>query len=54
MSEEHLTEVESSRLGDNPQAIILCDIIQDRILLNHLQKVVVEEVLNNVIHNKMN
>lgn len=36
MSEEHLTEVEYSRLGKNPQAIMLCDIIQDRLPLNHL------------------
>ncbi len=54
MSEEHLTEIESSRLSDNPQAIILCDIIQDRLLLNHLQRVVVEKVLNHTICNKGN
>ncbi len=54
MLEEYLTKVESSRLGDNPQAIILCDIIQDRLPLNHLQRVIVEEVLNYVICNKGN
>ncbi len=54
MSEEHLIKVESSHLDDNPQAIILCDIIQDRLSLNHLQRVVLEEVLNHVIRNKGN
>ncbi len=54
MSEEHLTEVESSRLGDNPQAIILCYIIQDRLSLNHWQRDVVEEVLNHAIRNEGN
>ncbi len=54
MSEEHLTEVESSRLGDNLQAIILCDIIQDQLLLNYLQKVGGEEVLNHAICNEGN
>ncbi len=54
MSEEHLTKVESSRLGDNPQAIILCDIIQDRLPLNHLQRVVIEEVLNHATCNEGN
>ncbi len=29
MSEEHLTKIESSRLSENPQAIVLCNIIQD-------------------------
>ncbi len=54
MSEEYLTEEKSSCLGNNLQAIILCDIIQDRLSLNHLQKVVVEEVLNHAILNKGN
>ncbi len=54
MPEEYLTKVESSRLGDNPQAIILCDIIQDQLPLNHLQRVVVEEVLNHAICNEEN
>lgn len=54
MLEEYLTKVESSRLSDNPQAIILYDIIQDRLFLNHLQRVIVEEVLNHAILNKGN
>ncbi len=54
MLEEHLTEVESSCLSNNLQAIILCDIIQDQLFLNHLQRVVVEEVLNHAIHNEGN
>lgn len=36
MSEKHLTKVEYNHLGENPQAIILYDIIQNRLLLNHL------------------
>ncbi len=54
MSEEHLTEVKSSRPGNNLQTIILCDIIQNRLSYNHLQRVVVEEVLNYAIRNKGN
>ncbi len=54
MSEEYLTEVESSCLGDNPQVIILSDIIQDRLPFNHLQIVVVDEVLNHTICNEGN
>ena len=54
MSEEYLTKIEYSHLSKNPQVIILYNIIQDRLSLNHLQKVVVEEVLNYVIFNKEN
>ncbi len=54
MSKEYLTKVESSCLGDNPQAIILCNIIQDQLPLNHLQRVVIEEVLNHTICNEEN
>ncbi len=54
ISEEHLTKIESSRLGNNLQAIILCDIIQDRLLLNYLQGVIIEEVLNHTICNERN
>ncbi len=54
MLEEYLTKVESIHLSDNPQAILLYDIIQDRLPLNHLQRVVVEEVLNHAIRNKGN
>lgn len=36
MLEEHLTKLEYNWLGQNPQAIILCDIIKDRLSLNHL------------------
>lgn len=52
MSKEFLTEMENDCLGENPQAIILCHIIQDRLLLNHLQRIVVEEALNHAIINK--
>ena len=51
MLEEHLTKIESSYFGDNPQTIILYNIIQDQILPNYLQKVVVEKVLNHAIFN---
>ncbi len=54
ISEKHLTKIESSRLDNNLQAIILCDIIQDRLPHNYLQRVVVEEVLNHAILNKGN
>ncbi len=54
MLEEHLTEVKFNRLDNNPKAIILCDITQDQLLLNHLQRVVVEKVLNHAIYNKEN
>lgn len=54
MSEEHLTKVEYNRLGENPQAVILCNIIQNRLPLNHLQRVVIEEALNHAIVNKGN
>ncbi len=54
MLEELLTEVEYNRLSKNPDVIILYDIIQDRLTLNHLQRVVVEEVLNHPILNKGN
>ena len=54
ISEEHLTKVEYNRLGKNPQAVILCDIIQNRLPLNHLQRVVVEKALNHAILNKGN
>ncbi len=54
MSKEHLTKIKSSRLGNNSQAIILCDIIQGRFSLNYFQRVVVEEVLNHTILNEGN
>ena len=54
MLEEHLTKIKSSHHGDNLQVIILCDIIYDRLPLNHLQKGVVKEVLDHAIHNKGN
>lgn len=54
MSEKQLIDLESSRLGNNPQAITLCDIIQDQLPFNHLQRVIIEEVLNYAILNKEN
>ncbi len=54
MSEKLLTEVEYNRLSENPEVIILYDIIQDRLPLNHLQRVVVKKVLNHTILNKGN
>ena len=54
MSEEYLTKIKSSCLGDNLEAIILCDIIQDRLPFNHLQRVIIEKVLNHAIFNKKN
>ena len=54
MSKEPLTKVEYNRLGKNPQAVTLCDNIQNRLPLNHLQRVVVEEALNHAILNKKN
>ena len=54
MLEEYLTKIKYSRLGNNPQAIILYEIIQDWLSLNHLQRVVVEKMLNHAIFNKGN
>ena len=54
MLEEHLTKIKYSCLAENPQAIILFDFIQDRFLLNDLQKVVVKKVLNHAIFSKEN
>lgn len=54
MLERHLTKIKSSCLGNNSQAIILCDIIQNQLFFNHLQKVIVEKVLNHTIINKKN
>lgn len=52
MSKELLTEIEKDRLGENLQAVILYDIIQDRLPFNHLQRVVIEEALHRAIVNK--
>ena len=54
MSEEYLTEIELSYLGNNLQAIILCNIIWDQLPLTYLQIVVIEKVLNHAILNKGN
>lgn len=54
MSEEVITKVEYSCLSKNSQVIILCDIIQDQLPLNHLQKVMINKVLNHAILNKKN
>ena len=52
MSEEFLTKIEKNHFDKNPQAVILCDIIQDQLSHNYLQKIVVEKALNHVIVNK--
>ncbi len=52
--DELLTKVEYNSLSKNLEVIILYDIIQDRLPLNHLQRVVVKEVLNHPILNKEN
>lgn len=51
---ELLTKVEYSCLSKNPQIIILCNIIQDRLPFNHLQRIVIKKVLNHIILNKEN
>ena len=52
MLEQHLTEIEYSRLGKDPQIVILYDIIHNQFSLNHLQRVIVKEALNHAILNK--
>lgn len=52
MSEKHLTKLKYNWFSKNPQAIILYDIIQDRLPFNYLQSVVVEKTLNHIILNK--
>lgn len=52
MSETLLTDMERERLGDDPQAVILCEIIQNQPSLNKLQLVVIEEALKHAIVNK--
>ena len=52
MSEEFLTKIEKNRLGENPQTVILYDIVHDRLFLNYLQRIVVKEALNQAIDNK--
>ena len=54
MWKKHLIKVKYNRLNKNPQAIILYGIIQNRLLLNHLQSIVVEEAVNHAILNKKN
>ena len=54
MSEEDLTKIKSNCLGYNLQAILLYDIIKDRLFLNYLQLIVIEKVLNYAIFNKRN
>ena len=44
-----LTPIEKAQIGDNPQACVLCDIIETWLLLNYLQRTVVEETLHNAI-----
>lgn len=51
MSKDFLTEIEKDFLGKNLQAIILCDIIQDRLFLNYLQRIIIEKTLNYTIVN---
>ncbi len=54
MSEKLLTKVKYSCLSENSQFIILCNIIQDRLSPNYLQRVVVKKVISHVILNKEN
>lgn len=51
---EYLTEIKSSHLGNNPQTIILSDIILNWLIFNPLQRVVIEKVLNHAILNNGN
>lgn len=44
--------MEKDCLGKNLQAVIPCDIIQDRLFLNYLQRIVMEKALNYTIVNK--
>ena len=54
MSEKHLTKIKYNCLSNNLYIMILCDIIQDRLLFNYLQRVVIKKVLNYAILNKRN
>ena len=47
-----LTEFDESRLGKNPDLVVLCNIIQGRLPLNTLKHVIVEKVLSHAISNK--
>lgn len=44
-----LTPIEKAQIGDNPQACVLCDIIETRLFLNYLQRMVVEKTLHHAI-----
>lgn len=46
MSKEFLIKIDKNHLGENVQAVILYDIIQDRLPLNYFQRIVVEKALN--------
>lgn len=54
MSKEHLIQIEYNRLGENSQAIILCNIIYNWLSLNYLSRILVEEALHHIITNKGN
>lgn len=44
--------MEKDCLGKNLQTVIPCNIIQDRLFLNYLQRIVIEKALNHTIVNK--
>lgn len=52
MSKAVLTKIDKSCFDDNLDSVVLYGIIQDQLLLNTLQRVVVEEVLSHAISNK--
>ena len=43
MKKGMLTQIEKAQIRDNPQACVLCIIIETRLLLNYLQRTIVEE-----------
>lgn len=44
-----LTSIEKAQIGDNPQVCILYNIIETRLFLNYLQRIVVEETFHHAI-----
>lgn len=54
MSKKLFTKIKSSHFDNNLQAILLCDIFQDRLFFNELQRIIIEKVLNSAIFNERN
>lgn len=50
--EEYLTKIEYMYFSKNPQTILLYNIIQNRLLFNHLQRMIIKKLLNYAIFNK--